>query len=78
MEKALARDHSMRPSTPSVRIDTGALRRAIGTRKFDRIERDHGLSIGTICHIMRRGSVGAAVLDDLCGALGIHESEVVA
>lgn len=67
-----------RASTPSVALDIPALRRAIGERKFERIERDHGFARGSICHILRRGSASTVMVDDLCGALGIHESEVVA
>lgn len=63
---------------PRMRIDLAALRRHIGDRPWDHLERDAGLAKGQIARIFERGGVRGDVLDDLCGALGIHESEVLA
>jgi len=61
-----------------VTVDVDALRAAIDGRTNREVERAAKLSRGQVAHILRRGTVREDVLDAMCGALGIHESEVLA
>jgi DNA-binding Xre family transcriptional regulator len=59
-------------------VDVSALVRILADRPVSLLERDAGLASGQIARIVERGRVQGDTLDDLCGALGIHESEILA
>lgn len=69
----------MRTRGPRMLVDVKALRRAMGDRTMDEIETSADMSSGNLRQIIKRGGgIQGDTLDRLCGALGIHESEVVA
>ena len=60
-----------------VAVDVNALRRKVAGMCVSRLESEAGLAKSQVARILERGAAKQETIDDLCDALGIHESEIL-
>lgn len=63
---------------PIVRVDAPRLRRLIPKGRISAVERAAGIPTTTLFKTLRTGTCRSDTLDDICGALYIHSTEVTA